>query len=186
MCGNTGHNIRTCPSRSQESKIADKAYHNKYRSKHRRCGYCNEFNHDRRKCVKLKEDRVTWGKENAEYRKIFLEDCKQYGFGVGAMLASNYNKNEFYFVKSINWESVNVNEAWNYCVNVLDLANGRETRISAPSFYGKTGNDRTNAISYGTDYKIEHTADTSNLEKSLPVGWLDGTAQNDKLPGYLR
>ena len=132
-CGNTGHNRRTCPSRSQESKIADKQYHNRYRSKHRRCRYCNQLDHDRRKCVKLKEDRVTWVKENAQYRKLFIEDCKQHGFAVGAMLVSKYNKSEFYFVKSINWEAINTNDSWNYSVKVLDLARGTETNISAPS-----------------------------------------------------
>jgi hypothetical protein len=186
FCGNTGHNRRTCPSRSQDSKTADKDYHNRYRSKHRRCRYCNEFDHDRRKCVKLKDDRITWTKENAEYRKLFIEDCKQHGFGVGAMLVSSYKKDEFYFIKSINWESINKSDSWNYCVSVLDLAAGRETRISAPSFYGKTGNERTNAISYGGDYKVEHLADTSNLEKFLPSGWLDGLTSNDRLPSYLR
>ena len=182
-CGNTGHNRRTCPQRSPEVKKADQEYHSKYRRNNRRCGYCSNFGHDKRKCAKRKDDRTAWIAENAEFRKRFIEDCKQYGYGVGCVIGNTQDNQQYLFVKSINWDAITVGDSWNYALRAINMSSGNEISFSSPSFFGKSGDDRDISKSY-YNYHVVTKADVTNIEKSLPTGWLDG--MTDNFPSYLR
>jgi len=178
-CGNTGHNRRTCPSRSQEAKNADKEYHNKYRRKSRRCSFCYENEHDRRKCEKLKSERNVWITENAAYRSRFLEDMKKAGIGIGAIVKriSWQSQTTFYFIKDIRWDYINQDDHYSYPFRVLVIGEDCvESGINAPSYFGRNDKEREYYINNDRNMVAENPAMPDSIKP--PIEWFDGTTVN--------
>jgi len=184
FCGYTGHNIRTCPSRSQDSKQHDKNQYSKYRSRSRRCRYCRENGHDRRKCEQLKQDRVKWIADNALYRKRFLEDMKNSGIGIGAIVQSY---DSMYMVGAIEWDAINNDNRYSYPICTLPIENMDERgTINFPSYFGTSDENREYYIvNGGRQIKAVNPASANAIEKSVPDGWLNGISHKN-MPMHLR
>jgi len=189
-CGNTGHNRRTCPSRSPEVKKADNEYHKLYRRRSRTCRYCRGTNHDKRSCVKLIGDRAEWVKRNAAFRKRFLEDARKEGFGVGCILKIKYWGSEdahYYFVTKINWDAIVADNRYNYAVTVEQIgAGGAINTLNAPHYFGLETEDERDYYLKNNDTQIETPVPVDTIERMIPSNWLSGEVNKNNLPGNLR
>ena len=186
-CGNTGHNVRTCPSRSQESKNSDKEWHSKRRNRGRRCSFCYENNHDRRKCVKLVTERNIWINNNATYREHFFEDMKRNGLGIGALVKRHDmyspNKVEFYVVKNIRWDAINHDDTYSYPILVAPIVDMEDTHNLPVPLYGLRGEALEHTRKWrNTSFEVEVPV-TENTIKP-PADWFTG--KSDGLPRNLR
>jgi hypothetical protein len=187
-CGNTGHNRRTCPSRSPETKKADNEYHKRYRSRSRTCRYCRGSNHDRRKCDKLIADRADWVTRNAAFRKRFLEDAKKVGWGVGCIIKmTHWNNADFYYlVEKINWDAVVVDSRYNYAMTVSQIGGEDHNNYNPPRYFGvEDVNDREYFIK-NCDMAIENPVTAESIEKAIPSNWLSGETTKNYMPGSLQ
>ena len=188
FCGYTGHNRRTCPSRSPESKDGDKQYHNRYRSKSRRCSFCYEGGHDRRKCVKLITERNTWINDNAIYRERFFEDMKRDGYGVGSLIKrqspwDRHDTYEYFVVKDINWDTINHDNTYAYPIYAAPLID-MEHPVNLPApLYGL----RDEALEHASKWRnsgaqVENPVPENTIKP--PAEWFTGKSVG--LPRNLR
>jgi len=186
-CGNTGHNRRTCPSRSQESKNSDKQYMNRYRSKSRRCSFCYETGHDRRKCEKLVVERNEWINQNAIYRERFFEDMKRSGFGIGSLLRRNDSwKSEYkhyYIIKNIDWDSINHDDTYSHPVFAAPIEDMEHPiHIPAP-LYGLRDDVLANQLRWrNNSTEVENPVPENTIKP--PAEWFTGNSRG--LPQRLK
>jgi len=186
-CGNTGHNRRTCPSRSPESKDSDKQYHNRYRAKNRRCSFCYETGHDRRKCAKLVVERNTWINNNAIYREQFFEDMKRNGLGIGALVKRKdiYSSNmiEYFVVKNIDWGAINHDDTYSYPVHVAPIADMENPHNLPAPLYGLRGEALDQAKRWrNAGLEVEVPVAENTIKP--PAEWFTGKSHG--LPRNLR
>lgn len=186
FCGYTGHNRRTCPSRSPESKDSDKQYHNRYRAKNRRCSFCYETGHDRRKCAKLVTERNVWISNNAIYREQFFEDMKRNGLGIGSLVkrTDTYSaKAEYYVVKNIRWDDINHDDTYAYPIGAAPIVDMEDSHNLPAPLYGLRGEAFEQAKkwrSYGLDIEVPVAENTIKP----PAEWFTG--KSNGLPRNLR
>ena len=87
-CGKYGHNARTCPERSEESKKFSESYYKKpgrKKGSSTMCSYCGLLGHNRRTCPHLKRRKQEALKaiEGSISRALLEFQC--HGAGVGAL-----------------------------------------------------------------------------------------------------
>lgn len=188
-CGNSGHNRRTCPNRSPDVKQSDNAYYKRYRRK-RTCRYCRNTDHDKRKCEKLVADRNDWIAKNAKFRKRFIEDAKLVGFGVGALIKRKYwNDETFCLVNKINWDTINVDNRYNYAMHVFNIGNpdNDEQVLNTPMYFGLDGDERAYYIKMNkNEIEIVNPVNNDDLESKLPADWFSGKCEERHMPSSLR
>ena len=80
-CYGIGHNRRSCPQLSPETKA-------RYKSGDlaRKCSYCYTAGHTRRKCERLVEDMANDVRKNKEYREKIAAFMISQGLGIGALI----------------------------------------------------------------------------------------------------
>ena len=80
-CYGTGHNRRSCPQASPETK-------QRYKDGDlaRKCTYCREKGHTKRKCNQRNADIANYVKENKVYRKAVIEQMQREGLSIGALV----------------------------------------------------------------------------------------------------
>jgi len=118
-CYQTGHNKRTCPKRSPESK----ARCAKSASK-RRCGWCYETGHNLRTCGAYKQTVHKYTEIIGAYRRRLLPLLVRSGLGAGALIAApgradrgyvNYEENPYgssikgqdvFMINKIDWAQI--------------------------------------------------------------------------------
>ena len=107
-CYEVGHTRRTCPEiypdgtpaqKQKERKEANAEKRRKARAAgikvDRKCTYCGETGHQRRKCSTLKKDSKKMVKAALEYRKYIRENLEEMGAGVGALLKVTREENRW-------------------------------------------------------------------------------------------
>ena len=86
-----------------------------------KCSWCNSSEHNKRNCTILVDDIIALTRKNANYRKHYLEFCKNKGVGIGALVKVDHvwgydahpsNKYELYnnalgLITDIDWNKVN-------------------------------------------------------------------------------
>jgi hypothetical protein len=121
----TGHNRVGCPARKEDvanmrKRHADGEYgyypslleqDDRYKSKKaRKCSYCRnrhyewEYDHTRRNCPKLKEDRQNVELQNKEWRTAALSLLKNKGIGPGAIIRDE--RHGLGIVSQVNWDAM--------------------------------------------------------------------------------
>jgi len=114
-CYHSGHSRRACPDRFPEGTPAqqrarkreeekeqrkldraqrklDKAAGVKVAKVPRKCGYCKEFGHIRRKCDVLAKDKIRLGDTILDYRNKVVNEVVSNGIGAGALVVSTVNE----------------------------------------------------------------------------------------------
>jgi len=100
FCFANGHNIRTCPSRSKESKD-NRAINYKQKS----CTFCGVVGHNRRTCNDVNVYTIKLNRKVVEYKENFVSQLLTKGLGPGALVSLSYNKETLGYVTKINWNT---------------------------------------------------------------------------------
>ena len=145
-CYHSGHSRRACPERfpdgteaqqkakareeakaqrklEREQRKLDKAAGKKVTKIDRKCGYCKEYGHMRRKCEVLANDKTRLLDQVIEYRTLLRDEIVNKGIGQGALLAYSvseydYDKHEnvtrrhYMMVTDTDLESANPHSNW--------------------------------------------------------------------------
>jgi len=74
--------------------------------KPRRCSYCGDTAHDKRKCEKLHDDKINTILVNRRWIDLVLRDCEDNGLGIGAMLkiTDPYSHDKFNLAMVVGFE----------------------------------------------------------------------------------
>lgn len=100
FCFANGHNIRTCPSRSKESKD-NRAINYKQKA----CTFCGVDGHNRRTCDDVNVYTIKLNRKVVEYKENFVSQLLAKGLGPGALVCLSYNKEVLGYVTKINWNT---------------------------------------------------------------------------------
>lgn len=152
-CYGSGHNRRTCPTRTERmlrsaKRDADRGLTDSYSIRQyekrvghkldgsplpksakaarnpRRCTYCGARGHNRRTCKTLVANKATYIEKNLAFRKRALEGIKASGLGVGALLKTErWGDTYCWMVTQINWKGIEESRFGN-----LDLILGQNIR----------------------------------------------------------
>lgn len=90
-CGKYGHNARTCPHRTEESKKFSESYYKKpgrKKGSSTMCSYCGLLGHNRRTCPHLKRRKQEALKTIEGSIGRALSEFQAHGAGVGALFES--------------------------------------------------------------------------------------------------
>lgn len=147
-CHNAGHNVKTCEVLANWVKEDpyERAYYVEQRYKVRfderngnrlppkeqkKCSYCGEHGHDKRKCDSRLEDLVHSLKENKHYRKNFIAWANDKGFGVGA-LVSLYRS--MYLVTDVMLDEISCELSADKTLMLSNVETGRTTHVGIDSY----------------------------------------------------
>lgn len=174
-CGNKGHNRRSCPSLSPEMKAryttGDRA---------RKCSYCHESGHNRASCKTLKIDKVAYIQENAMFRFAALNDMKNAGIGIGALVSHSHyngeptnidmlNPDDLYIITEIAWDAVQARRPGQYIFHAQSVKDQSYTdSFSLPG-----------ASSWRVA-RVLSAATPESIEASVPSNWLKGESNIDQ------
>jgi len=132
-CYSKGHNSRACPDRypngtpaqrRKAAREAEKAERKRLGVKAaRRCTYCGETGHIRRKCKVLGEDKLRTAAAIYEYRWATAEYVKERGLGRGALLSfttdrwnyktSSYrNITDYFMILDLDYALLDPHQNW--------------------------------------------------------------------------
>ena len=206
-CYTTGHTKRGCPTyRAKAEKwLAEnpeaEGYNKPYWvqevegyknvGKNRRCGWCNETGHNKRTCEARKGASTKNIEKNKEWRTVVLENLKDIGLGVGALVSSKdrYDNTEnLYLVTDMRWDGINLRASGNECVDyyehskqnykegsaypemtVSSINNCRSSTLYYPQFK----DDDDNELFYSASDRLEIV---SPSEPSPPDDWVNDEA----------
>lgn len=174
-CGDNGHNRRTCPK-------MDKEYKDKWVKpvSTRCCRYCHNEGHTRRTCPKKQTDKAAWIEENKEFRKMFLQDMKESGLGIGAVIeqSSHFGDKYFFLVKEIVWDAITHTNFYANTIVVSDLSidRGYDSAINAPKHFGRIGDERQYHMKSQSYNIIKVITPSSAIEYGMPEDWLNGVS----------
>jgi len=126
-CYQTGHNRAGCPRRKERYQEAlakpeeERGYYEnsliremeakKNSNTKRRCSYCAESGHNRRKCEPLAEHSEHVQRQQTAFRTAFLEHIREIGLNIGCLFKGTgdyVSKNALGIVIDINWNEVSV------------------------------------------------------------------------------
>ena len=145
-CYHSGHSRRACPDRFPEGTPAqqrarkreeekeqrkldraqrklDKAAGVKVAKVPRKCGYCKEFGHIRRKCEVLAKDKIRLGDTILDYRNKVVNEVVSNGIGAGALVVSTVNeydsarggyhdRNHYRMIRKVDISAMNPHSNW--------------------------------------------------------------------------
>jgi len=145
-CYCSGHSRRACPDRFPEGTPAqrrakareeekaqrkldraqrklDKAAGVKVAKVPRKCGYCKEFGHIRRKCDVLAKDKARLGDAILDYRNKVVDEVVSNGIGAGALIVSTVNEydsthggyrnqNHYRMIRKVDISAMNPHSNW--------------------------------------------------------------------------
>ena len=145
-CYDVGHSQRTCPDRfpegtpaqqrakareeekaqrklAREQRKRDKAAGVKVAKVPRKCGYCKEYGHIRRKCEVLATDKTRLGDAILDYRNKVVNEVVNQGIGPGALVVSTVNeydsarggyhdRNHYRMIRKVDISAMNPHSNW--------------------------------------------------------------------------
>lgn len=94
-CGFSGHNRTTCSKRmkyiqdnpgSWEARTYRENISSVNNKRSAKCSWCGSKEHNKRTCNIIIDDIIALTNKNANYRKHYLEFCKNKGIGIGALV----------------------------------------------------------------------------------------------------
>jgi len=170
-CGDHGHNRRTCPHRSEQSKKLDPP------KRPRSCSWCHSTSHTRPKCERLASDKQDWINKNADYRAIFLEDLKKANLNYGSIFKYSTSEHTF-LVESMFWDSIKHDTRWNYNLEVRYLLNlDMRTCVTIPSWFGlEEGYEKQEEKRFSKNIEILSSPNERPIESYIPADWLSGVS----------
>ncbi len=181
-CFQTGHNRRSCPEASPETK-------QRYKDGDlaRKCSYCSEKGHTKRKCEKRTNDMLQYIKENSEYRKAVIDKMKWEGLSIGALVIhkdyakdglDNLKPEHLAIVTQIEWDKIQTNRRDQRIVNCERLHHNPDHWNQYMSFRAPLVMDDDSRYSWNNYHVISRGG---NIEKHMPDGFLLGTSGVDDI-----
>lgn len=207
-CGGSGHNRVSCQARKEavarhKQEMADgvREYpsslmeeddrYKRRKTKPRKCSYCYnrhhlyEYDHNRRNCPRLAEDRAALALENKEWREEALSVMKERGIGVGAILDHpNYGH---CLITEVHWQNIScLIQKWYegdpFCFTITSLKSmaqgtGRQRTLGFP----RLGKERGYLWRYANDgdFNMVVPASARFIEANVPSGWSSGATGLD-------
>jgi len=206
-CYRTGHNKAGCPRRKEryqealaipeadrdwgQQRLVDSYESSKKRRSSRKCSYCSEAGHNRRKCTALSEHTGHVARQQAAFRMAFLEHVHDIGLQVGALVQQTGNHRAgAHVVLNIHWDNIDITQCGSNGLlrfiqtrPLSDLGNSRarthsftlkspDTWATGPRYAGPQ--DRWQEDSYGID-----VIGATHTPAQPPEGWLTG-------PGHIK
>jgi len=181
-----------CGTRQWSSLVEEDEKYKSRKGKPRKCSYCHNrhyeynYDHNRRNCPRLAEDKAKLVLENKEWRSAALEIMKQHGIGVGAILDLAYYGR--CLITEVRWNSIScLTQTWHdsdrssFIFTTLEsMSRGHEqTRfLQFPKFEnGKTWRQWGNPNI--SSFKMIVPASPRFIEANMPDGWLSGETDLD-------
>ena len=175
VCYTVGHNRRSCPSLSEDTK---QRYKNGDLA--RKCSYCYTTGHTRRKCEKLATDMSADVKLNAEYRQEVAAYLLQKGIGVGTMVKRNkrdgYDIESVYMITGIEFDTLTHREPAIYCLRAKDL---HTDSLWDRSFALPLDAPHMNQYNWST-CEVVSPVEESDVKPLITDEWLTGKSGLDK------
>jgi hypothetical protein len=170
-CWKEGHNIRTCPTASEYLKASFK----KGGLRARKCSWCSsQDGHNKASCPVRKTAIKEYIVKNASYRASVLALMHKTGFGIGALVTTNYaddaDKN-LYMVNNISWDRVQIKRKYDRIADVTSLTDQYDTSMTMPE-ETPTCNDSSTLVSSPAPAHV--------IGYDMPSNWLDGSSGIDK------
>ena len=216
-CGVEGHNRVGCKARKaaverhrQEiasgtrpwsSLVDEQELYDRRKTKPRKCSYCanrhheHNYDHNRRNCPRLAEDKANLVSENKKWRSDALEFMKEHGIGVGAIFDDPYYGRSL--ITEIRWDTIScLTQRWleNDRVNLMftsleSLSRGKEYSRwkQFPRFENGTRWSRYSSSDI-VEFRMVVPATARFIQADVPDGWSSGEtgldtyflASNDK------
>ena len=237
-CYNSGHSRRACPDRFPEGTPAqqrakareeekaqrkldraqrklDKAAGVKVAKVPRKCGYCKEFGHIRRKCDVLATDKTRLGDVILDYRNKVVDEVVSNGIGAGALIVSTVNeydsarggyhdRNHYRMIRKVditgmaphsNW-AISKRDAWDLygaptALRVLNLSGnrnqiGRTDDAHLPSDAQVEGSFANDAVNKWRQRTGENMRVVYPGDVSLPDDFLDRDVIDAEVDAYFK
>jgi len=178
-CGTYGHNRRTCSMRSNEQKKSDKEHFTRNR-RQSKCSYCAENGHNKKTCKKKIADKQDWIAKNIEFRRRFLSDMKESGYGVGAVLCrkNSNGSQQFILLKHIIWKDVRHDTTYQYNANGERMGGdpryGDQINTHTPTYFGMADDEeRRIRKMYDGNFEVISPASPESIQNSVPEDWYE-------------
>ena len=237
-CWERGHSQRTCPdkypngtpaqqrARAREEEKAqrkldrtqrklDKAAGVKVAKVPRKCGYCKEFGHIRRKCDVLATDKTRLGDVILDYRNKVVDEVVSNGIGAGALIVSTVNeydsvrggyhdRNHYRMIRKVditgmaphsNW-AISKRDTWDHygaptALRVLNLSGnrnqiGRTDDAHLPSDAQVEGSLANDAVNKWNQRTGENMRVVYPGDVSLPDDFLDRDLIDAEVDAYFK
>ena len=181
-----------CGERQWSSLVDEEAKYQRRKSKPRKCSYCANrhyeynYDHNRRNCPRLAEDKAKLVLENKEWRIAALEFMKEHGIGVGAIFDDRYYGRSL--ITEVRWDTIScLTQRWpeNDRVNLMftsleSLSRGKEHSRwkQFPRFENGTRWSRYSSSDIA-EFKMVVPATARFIQADVPDGWLSGETDLD-------
>ncbi len=207
-CGVEGHNRVGCKARKaaverhkQEiasgtrpwsSLVDEQEIYDHRKTKPRKCSYCanrhyeHNYDHNRRNCPRLAEDKANLVSENKKWRSLALEFMKEHGIGVGAIFDDRYYGR--CLITEVRWDTIScLTQKWvendRVCLmftSLESLSRGKEYSRwkQFPRFENGARWVRYNTSDI-EDLKMVVPATTRFIQADVPDGWSSGETDLD-------
>ena len=207
-CGVEGHNRVGCKARKaaverhkQEiasgtrpwsSLVDEQEIYDHRKTKPRKCSYCanrhyeHNYDHNRRNCPRLAEDKANLVSENKKWRSLALEFMKEHGIGVGAIFDDRYYGR--CLITEVRWDTIScLTQKWDendrVCLmftSLESLSRGKEYSRwkQFPRFENGARWVRYNTSDI-EDLKMVVPATTRFIQADVPDGWSSGETDLD-------
>ena len=193
-CHQTGHTKPTCPTLAnwievRRARLGNDDWHvsayDEKKSKkrnsatNRKCSYCRDEGHTRRKCSALQEDMETTRSILVDFRRNWFNRCVEDGLGPGALVAAERGANRILYLvrRVLTSEVVWWNKPTCPCVAVkrerltsdLRALSWHEQRLGWPSAIKRAADNRGRVGSFG----LIHGPSESAIKAQFSSAWLN-------------
>ena len=174
-CYQKGHNKRSCPQASPETK-------ERYKTGDlaRKCSYCYTPGHTKRKCEKRAKDIAEYAAENKKYRKAYLDAMVQHGLSIGSLVThmgaggekplDEMRPEYIGMVTHIEWNDIQYRRRSNRPIKASRLGE-QENIYNSDMWLGCPPIKNDDYESWG---RCQVLSRRNDIMSHVPAGWLDG------------
>ncbi len=179
-CYKAGHNKRSCPEASPETKARYKTG-----DLARKCSYCYNAGHTKRKCEKRTKDIAEYVAENKKYRKAYLDTLIQNGLSIGSLVThtaradkgmDNLKPDQIGMVTHIDWNEIQYKRRSNRPIQAKRLGL-EENNWNSEMWFGSPPIPNVEYDGWGNCCVLSRRNDIMSY---VPADWLDGLSGADQ------
>ena len=172
QCYQKGHNRRGCPQLSETTKARMKSG-----DLARKCSWCRQTGHTKKKCEIRQTEMTAYVKENAKYRADVLAMMESMGMGYGALVVPKQNENReldkehLSIITKIDWNNVQLKDKDNRAIKAYNTFHDWEHEYCMPAV-------ASSYWAYG-QLTVINKAKIS-IRENMPADWLSGRSGIDR------